>query len=130
MFEFKATLPKPEEFVEMRILAGLTPRSLSAAQKGLQNSLFCICIYHNNQFIGMGRVIGDGGLNFEICDVMVHPDYQGQGLGNQIMQHIENYLEKHAPEGSICSLLADVPELYQKFNYIAKADCIGMFKNF
>jgi GNAT superfamily N-acetyltransferase len=33
----------------------------------------------------MGRVIGDGGTTFQIVDIAVDPDYQGQGYGRVIL---------------------------------------------
>lgn len=34
----------------------------------------------------MGRVIGDGGTTFQIVDIAVDPDYQGQGYGRVILE--------------------------------------------
>jgi GNAT superfamily N-acetyltransferase len=40
----------------------------------------------------MARIVSDGGYVRYIADVVVHPDYQGCGIGkamiNQIMEHI------------------------------------------
>jgi GNAT superfamily N-acetyltransferase len=65
----------------------------------------------------MGRVVGDGGLNFEIVDVAVDPAHQGKGLGTLIMQPIMSFLEGEAPSGAYVSLIADVPRLYEKFGF-------------
>ena len=47
---------------------------------------FNITIYEDQQLIGMGRVIGDGGTTFQIVDIAVDPDYQGQGYGRVILE--------------------------------------------
>lgn len=65
----------------------------------------------------MGRIVGDGRYNFEVVDIAVDPQYQGQGLGRQIMENIMAFLNRNAPEGSYISLVADVPELYEKFGF-------------
>ncbi len=67
----------------------------------------------------MGRVVGDGGCNYEVVDVAVHPDYQGQGYGFRIMQALMNYIHEHAPESAYVSLIADhgAPALYEKFGF-------------
>lgn len=65
----------------------------------------------------MGRVVGDGGCNFEVVDIAVDPKYPGGGLGKQIMEEIMNYLDAEAPSGSFISLIADAPGLYEKFGF-------------
>ncbi|BAJ04224.1 GNAT family N-acetyltransferase [Shewanella violacea] len=111
-----------DDFIRLRLISGLTPRPRDAVVKGLPRSLFGVHISLNDEsakykVIAMGRVVGDGALNFEIVDIAVDPDYQGQGLGREIMQQIMNYLDREAPTGAYITLMADVPALYQKFGF-------------
>ncbi len=117
MFTTKFQPPDTENFLRLRKITGLSPRSNKAAELGLQNSLFAVTIFDEEKVIGMGRVVGDGGLNFEIVDIAVDPEYQGKGFGKQIMTNIMNYLDDNAPEGCYISLIADVPALYEKFGF-------------
>jgi ribosomal protein S18 acetylase RimI-like enzyme len=73
----------------------------------------------------VGRVVGDGGCNFEIVDVAVEPEYQGQGLGRLIMEKIMDFLNINSPAGSYIFLIADVPELYEKFDFKKMLSCKG-----
>ena len=102
--------PAPAEYMALRMAAGLSPKTAEASERGLPNSLFAVCVRDANQLIGMGRVIGDGGCNFEIVDIAVHPDYQRQGLGSRIME---------SPPSAYVCLIADegAPALYQKFGF-------------
>ena len=43
----------------------------------------------------MGRVIGDGGTAFQIIDIAVHPYYQGQGFGKEILKQVMSFIENH-----------------------------------
>lgn len=115
----KNELPSVEEYCEMRRIACLSDRSPKAARIALPNSLFATCIRQNNVLAAMGRVVGDGGCNFEIVDVAVHPDHQQQGLGYRIMQAIMEYIEDNAPESAYICLIADhhSPALYKKFGF-------------
>jgi ribosomal protein S18 acetylase RimI-like enzyme len=116
-----------EDFLRLRVISGLTPRPAEAAKKALPNSLFGVHLIIDNCTVAMGRVVGDGALNFEIVDVAVDPQYQGQGLGRIVMQNIMQYLDKAAPEGAYITLLADVPELYKKFGFVlSRPECEGM----
>ena len=118
-----------DDFIRLRNVSGLTPRPRDAAEKGLPRSLFGVTITFGSETVGMGRVIGDGALNFEIVDIAVDPEHQRKGLGSLIMQSIMNYLESEAPTGAYITLMADVPELYEKFGFkLSRPKSEGMYK--
>ncbi|MGB0937656.1 MAG: GNAT family N-acetyltransferase [Colwellia sp.] len=117
-----------DDFIRLREVSGLTPRPYEAAKRALPNSLFGVQVVMNNQTVGMGRVVGDGALNFEIVDVAVDPVHQGKGLRRMIMQSIMDYLEQDAPKGAYITLMADVPELYEKFGFkLSRPESEGMY---
>ena len=118
-FALTVEIPGVEEYRQLRVAAGLTAKSELSAESGLAGSLFAVCIRKDDTLIGMGRVIGDGGLNYEVVDVAVHPDFQRQGLGYRIMEALVDYLHSNAPETSFVCLIADrsAPALYQKFGF-------------
>ncbi|MEQ9561614.1 MAG: GNAT family N-acetyltransferase [Woeseiaceae bacterium] len=96
---------------------------------GLPNSLYAACIRIDDRLVAMGRVVGDGGCNFEIVDVAVHPDFQRQGLGSKIMTSLMDYLRQHAPESAYVCLIADrgAENLYRRFGFEFTApDSLGM----
>lgn len=129
MIEIKYDTPDVESFLRLRQAVNLSPRSREGAEKGLPKSLFAITLYNEGKAIGMGRVVGDGGCNFEIVDIVVEPNFQGQGLGRRIMENIMNYINKNAPKDAYISLIADVPELYEKFGFKrCEPNSFGMFK--
>ncbi|AWF80398.1 GNAT family N-acetyltransferase [Microbulbifer sp. A4B17] len=116
-----------EDFLRLREITGLTPRTRKAAEKGLPNSLYGIHIKRQSETIAMGRVVGDGALNFEIVDVAVDPRFQGAGLGRQVMEHIMSYLDREALPSAYITLMADVPELYKKFGFeLSRPNTEGM----
>lgn len=120
----------PLEYVGLRNRAGLSPKSVEAAKTGIPNSLYSVCVRENGKLIGMGRVIGDGACFFQIVDVAVDPQKQGQGFGKKIMLKIESYLDRAAMKGSYVSMVADEPEFYQKLGYkLTAPGSQGMYKN-
>ncbi|MGP9147214.1 GNAT family N-acetyltransferase [Vibrio parahaemolyticus] len=128
---YEAKAPSPNEFCEMRVKAGLSPKSLKAATIALPNSLYAISVRDGDALIAMGRVVGDGACNFEVVDVAVDPAYQGQGLGRKVMAYIDNYLSSVALEGSYVSMIADEPEFYEKLGYeLVSPSSQGMTKKF
>ena len=112
-------LPGPDEYRALRLAAGLSPKTSEAAERGLPASLFGVCLRVDGRLIGMGRIVGDGGCNYEVVDVAVHPDFQRRGLGSTIMESLMGYLRDNAPESAYVSLLADggAPALYEKFGF-------------
>lgn len=131
MNDYVLTQEKPtaEEYVRLRLDAGLSRRSPDAARVALPNSLYMVCIRQDQNLIGMGRIVGDGGCNFEIVDIAVHPGFQRRGLGYKIMSSLMEYLHNNAPKSAYVSLIADegAPTLYEKFGFKPTAPAsIGM----
>ncbi|ASK68173.1 GNAT family N-acetyltransferase [Shewanella bicestrii] len=117
MYQVIEQVASVEDFIRLRQISGLSPRPLAGVVKALPNSLYGVQINYGTQTVGMGRVVGDGAINFEIVDVAVDPEHQGKGLGRLIMQHIMAYLDREAFTGAYITLMADVPELYEKFGF-------------
>ena len=77
----------------------------------------------------MGRIVGDGGCNFEVVDIAVLPDCQRRGIASKIMLSLMDYLRANAPKTAYVSLIADAgaPTLYRKFGFKPTApESIGM----
>lgn len=73
------------------------------AECAISKSYFSLMIQDNETDIAMGRVIGDG-MYFTIVDVVVRPEYQGQGIGSMIIQKILKHIEEKLPIGSRASI--------------------------
>ena len=121
--------PSVQDYCRLRIAAGLSPKSITAAEAGLPNTLFGVTVMVNSKAVGMGRIIGDGGTAYQIVDIAVDPAFQGQSLGKQIMAHLANWLQNNAPDSAYVSLIADGPAhmLYSQFGFEPTAPAsIGM----
>ena len=118
-YDVRNEIPSVEDYIDIRLQAGLSRKSVEAATIGLKNSLFGVVVYSNNLPIGIGRVIGDGGCFFEITDMAVLPDHQHQGVGSLIMKALVNWLHENAPTTAYVSLMADhgTPAFYEKFGF-------------
>ncbi|NDW17529.1 N-acetyltransferase [Dysgonomonas sp. 216] len=47
-----------------------------------------VFVYHEDKLIGLGRAISDRVRQAAIYDVAVDPEYQGLGIGKEIVMHI------------------------------------------
>ncbi|MFT6260805.1 MAG: ribosomal protein S18 acetylase RimI-like enzyme, partial [Bermanella sp.] len=52
------------------------------------NSRFKCFIFEDTKLIGVGRALADGLDCSYICDVAIHPEYQGIGLGRDIINKL------------------------------------------
>ena len=74
-----------EEYMEFRKAAGWSLFPLEQAQAGLSNS-YIFCLRLDGKPIGLGRIVWDHGYVVYIADVIVLPEYQGNGYGRMIME--------------------------------------------
>jgi ribosomal protein S18 acetylase RimI-like enzyme len=121
--------PSVEDYRRLRASAGLSPKSAEAASAGLPNTLFGVLILKDNQVVGMGRVVGDGGLFYQVVDIAVEPGHQRRGLGKAIVAKIVEHLKESAPTDAHVSLIADgdARHLYAQFGFEPTAPAsIGM----
>ena len=118
-YELKEEIPSAEDYIQIRLKAGLSEKSVEAASLGLPNSIYSVVVYCKDSPIGIGRVIGDGGCFFEITDMAVLPVHQGRGVGAMIMNALISFLNTNAPKTAFVSLFADhgTPDFYSKFGF-------------
>ena len=80
------------ELYRIAPLGEISPEDLATA---FSNSKFKSFVYLNNTLIGVGRGLADGVDCSYICDVAVHPEYQGIGLGKKIVEKLVAVSEGH-----------------------------------
>jgi GNAT superfamily N-acetyltransferase len=121
--------PTVADYIRLRAACGLSPMSISAATRGLPNSLFAVQVVHAGEVIGMGRVIGDGGCFYQVVDICVLPTHQGRGLGKRIMAAISDWLRDALSDTGYVSLIADgeARKLYAQYGFVETAPAsVGM----
>ena len=104
-------VPSAEAFCHLRVAAGMSPRPLEGARAGLPHSCYGVHILWQETPIAMGRIVGDGAINFDIVDVAVDPAHQGKGLGRLVMEKLVAWLDANAFDGAYVTLVADVREV-------------------
>lgn len=53
------------------------------------NSRYVCFVYDGARLVGAGRALADGLDCSYLCDIAVHPDYQGGGLGKAIIERLK-----------------------------------------
>jgi GNAT superfamily N-acetyltransferase len=129
-YQIVERIPTVEEYLALREAIGWAQVDEQMAARALANALFTVCILHNDQVIGCGRVIGDGGLHFYLQDIIVLPTYQGKGLGKRLIRAILAYLDEHALPGAFIGLMAaqGKSSFYKQFGFAVRPpERPGMF---
>lgn len=127
-YQLSEETPAAEDYLRLRIVTGLSPKSAEGAAIGLPRTIFGVVVRHSGHAVGMGRVIGDGGLMLQVTDIAVDPSHQGRGIGKAIVGRIAEFLET-LPDGAYVSLIADgeAHRLYGQFGFSPTAPkSIGM----
>jgi GNAT superfamily N-acetyltransferase len=57
-------------------------------RKAFENSHTSVFVYDGDQLVGFGRAISDDAYQAAVYDMAVVPEYQGQGIGATIINHI------------------------------------------
>lgn len=59
-----------------------------ALDRAISSSWYGLCAYDHGDLVGFGRVVSDGVLYALICDLIVRPSYQGQGIGSRLLKKL------------------------------------------
>ncbi|OIP71619.1 MAG: GNAT family N-acetyltransferase [Oscillatoriales cyanobacterium CG2_30_40_61] len=63
-------------------------RSLEDLKIAIENSEPVVTVWDYEQMIGFARATSDGIYRASIWDVVIHPNYQGSGLGRKLVQTV------------------------------------------
>ncbi|MCL2472127.1 MAG: GNAT family N-acetyltransferase, partial [Treponema sp.] len=82
-----------EDYCRLRKSVGFYDIPPNDVRKALDKTDFIVAAAIDGNVVGMARLITDG-TQVLIMDVVVHPDYQKQGIGRGMMERIREYIEK------------------------------------
>ena len=97
--------------------------SLEQTRLAMGHTLFRVSVFDGDTVVAMARVIGDLGLDYYIKDVIVKPEYQGQGIGRLMINEILTFINDHGVTGTdifveLCAMPDKIP-FYEKFGFSA-----------
>ena len=112
---------KAEDFIKLKVSAGFRERPVELVEKALQNNLFDVVAVANGEVIGMGRLVGDGVMYWYLQEIVVHPEYQGMGIGTAIVNRLLEYITDHTEPGNFTSVGLTAAEgkegFYERFGF-------------
>ncbi|WP_039044679.1 GNAT family N-acetyltransferase [Plesiomonas shigelloides] len=116
-----------DEMSELYRIAPLGIKSSEWLKTAYSNSMFkCIALYED-KVIAAGRAVADGVDCSYLCDIVVHPAYQGKGLGKEIIQKLVSLSKGHRK-----IILYAVPgreSFYEKFGFRRMNTAMAIFSD-
>ncbi|MBE9004951.1 GNAT family N-acetyltransferase [Fortiea sp. LEGE XX443] len=120
------------ELEELCDAVGWSRRPLRKVKKAIEHSFLVASMWqvrgNQRRLIGFARATSDHAFNATIWDVVVHPDFQGKGLGKALMKYVLRKLRSE--EISNVTLFADphVVDFYRTMGFMSDPEGIkGMF---
>jgi ribosomal protein S18 acetylase RimI-like enzyme len=84
-----------EELSNLYRVAPLGDKPAADLKIVFSNSRYKCFVFDDGRLVGVGRVLADGLDCAYICDVAVHPDHQGSGLGKAIVNRLKELSSGH-----------------------------------
>jgi len=93
----------------------------------ISSSWYVLSAYVNDDLAGFGRIISDGVLYALICDLIVKPSYQGQGVGSTLLKKLIAKCRRHKVRVIWLFSAKGKSSFYKNFGFIERpADAPGM----
>jgi ribosomal protein S18 acetylase RimI-like enzyme len=91
------------------------------------NSRYKCFVYDENKLVGVGRALADGVDASYICDIAIHPEYQGKGIGKAIVNKLVEQSRGH----NKIILYANIGKesFYAKLGFARMNTAMAIFKN-
>lgn len=119
-YQIENNFPTVEEYKYLCDSVGWSDvMNFDVVETSLRNSIHCVTVKEDEQIVGMGRIVGDGAIYFYIQDIVVHPEYQKNGVGKKIMNNLVEYLQTNAPDKAFIGLFASEGKesFYEKYDF-------------
>ena len=91
------------------------------------NSRFVCFAYEGGRLVGAGRALADGRDCSYLCDIAVHPDTQGSGLGREIVQRLVDRARGH--KKIILYAVPGKEPFYGKFGFKRMTTAMAIFED-
>lgn len=88
----------------------------------IENSWYHLSVYDGKKLIGFGRIICDGVVHALILDMIIHPDYQGNGVGNEVLDRLVKKCLDHKIRDIQLFSATDKKGFYEKYGFISRPD--------
>ncbi|MCL1859003.1 MAG: GNAT family N-acetyltransferase [Oscillospiraceae bacterium] len=93
---YKENVLTADDFIMFQRKMNWNEDSRELIAKSLSNTVYSIVALKNDEVIGMGRLVGDAAMYWYIQDVFILTQYQGKGIGTEIVKRLIDYVKINA----------------------------------
>ncbi len=129
--EIEHRSPTISEYKKLRSSVGWWSIDEKAIGVALEKSLFSVVATEKDNTVGIGRIVGDGGLYYYIQDLIVHPEFQKNGIGKRLMEELMAFIKINAKPGAFIGLMSakGMSKYYEPYGFEARdVNGPGMFQ--
>lgn len=92
---FEQSAIRWSELAELYRIAPLGHKEPHDLRVAFTNSRYKVFVFDGPKLVGAGRGLADGVDCAYLCDVAIHPDYQGRGLGRALVMQLRRLVDGH-----------------------------------
>lgn len=125
LIEFRSEIPVSDRFWELFQTTGwnknyqLSPDELL---QGLHSSWYVLSAYAGERLVGFGRLVSDGVLHAMVYELIVLPEYQGQGIGGKILDKLVDHCREAGVRDIQLFCARGKRVFYEKRGFVARPD--------
>ena len=124
-YTWREDLPDAQAFFRLYASTGWNERrrfSPEQLQAAIAASFYTLSVYADRDLVAFGRLVSDGVYQCFICDMIVLPAYQGQGLGRQVMQRLVSYARSRGLAWLQLTCAKGKRGFYERLGFSARPD--------
>ncbi|MNC62345.1 Acetyltransferase (GNAT) family protein [compost metagenome] len=122
-FTFRTDLPDIGQYYQLYQSTGWDSEGLwthELLNEALKNSWHIVSVYNGDALVASGRIVSDGVIQCLICEMIVLPAYQKQGLGRAVMEHLISHCRANGIRWIQLSAAQGKAGFYEQFGFAAR----------
>ena len=114
----------PNQVEDLCNAVGWSKRSLEKVDTALKQSFSYVCAWYTynetRKLIGFARAVADGVFNAMLLDIVIHPDFQGQGIGKQVVTNLVKQLRQSEITDITLFAAPHMVDFYHKLGFVSQ----------
>jgi len=123
--DFRSEIPDREQFWTLFQITGWNEGYQLLSDnliQALRSSWYVLCAYDGEKLVGFGRLVSDGVLHAMVYELIVLPEYQGQGIGGKILQKLVDKCQEADVRDVQLFCARGKRSFYEKRGFVARPD--------
>ncbi len=129
MIEYRIVKSVPPADMERlyRAAGWLRPEDSPEILPEMARNSFAICgAFDGNTLVGMMRTLSDGLSDAYLLDLVVEPEYRGQGIGRAIVKTLNKHLQSLGLDWIVCIGVPGTETFYKQCGAVSMTDYAPM----